>query len=89
MFVGLMILFTLSIVSYLLVLNDVSKAKGKKLELTSKKFVPIIVFLALSLPSGILTFVLNASQLVQMIGLVVLLIFYSVIIYWGIRIELK
>ena len=89
LFIGLIILFVLSINSYVSTIRDVSKAKGKKLELTLKKIIPILLFLVISVPLGILMFVLEANQLLLMIGLVALLIFISVIFSWGIKIELK
>mgnify|MGYP006280322085 CR=1 FL=1 len=89
LFVGLLVLFILGSLSYFISLRDVAEDLNREFELTLKKSVPIILFIVIGLPISIVLLLLHVETLILMIGLVILLVFVSIMYYWGMKIELE
>lgn len=89
LFIGTMVLFTLGSVSYFTSLKDVAEDLNREFSPSLKNFSPLIIFLAISIPITIVIFVLKTSALIKMVGLVILLIFISIVYYLGMRIVEK
>ena len=89
MFIGLLVLFFFATFSYIISLKDVSKELGRTFVLNLKKGIPIIIFLAISLPLAITMQILQVDSIIQAVGLIALLAFVSIIYYWGIKIEIS
>lgn len=89
LFIGLLFLFILGSLSYFTSLKDVAEDLNREFELNLKKCVPIILFVIIGLPISIVLMLLQVETLILMIGLVILLVFVSIMYYWGMQIELK
>lgn len=84
-----MVLLALGSLSYFISLKDVSKDLDREFSPTLKNFCPLIIFLAVSIPLSIVIFAFETSQLVKMIGLVITLIFISIVYFIGMKIVIN
>jgi hypothetical protein len=89
LFIGVLLLFTLGSFSYFISLKDVAEDLNREFELTLKKCVPILLFVVIGLPIAIVLLLLGAETLILMIGLAILLVFVSVMYYWGMKLEIQ
>ena len=86
--IGIIALFVLSGNCYWASLKDVNKDTGKNVKLELKHFFPLILYYIIGVPLGILFIIINLVIL-SIIGLLLVIIFLSFIIYWGMKKLLK
>jgi NhaP-type Na+/H+ or K+/H+ antiporter len=89
LFIGLLVLFTLGSLSYFISLKDVAEDLNREFEPNLKKCLPIILFIVIGLPISIVLLLLQVETLILMIGLAILLVFVSIMYYWGMKLELE
>ena len=86
--IGLVALFLMSGYSYLASLKDCKKYTGKDLKFELNHFIPLILYYLISIPIAIVLAIIN-EKIYLVLGLIAVLLYISVIIYWGMRRILK
>jgi len=86
--VGLIALFVMSGYCYLASLKDINKDTGKHIKIEFKLLFPLVLYYIISVPIGIIVIIIN-DKILSILGLIMVLIFISFIMYWGMKRILK